>query len=92
MQSNGMMGAPPSPPQLSTLSSVPTSEGEAGNRAAGLPKLIFSVEQSLDTIAEAVPGSSEQIDEIKRQLRDLLTSALQGGDQEEASQTGYLGM
>lgn len=45
----------------------------------GLPRLIFSVQQTLDTIARAVPDASEEIDTIKEMLTDVLLKATTGG-------------
>lgn len=44
-----------------------------------IPRLIFGVEQLIDTIARAVPGASEELDQAKAIIRGVLAKALQGG-------------
>ena len=94
----GEVGPPPLPPEIAALSQTPTSgqvgEGEKPNSKAGLPRLVFEIERSLDSIADAVPGVADQVDDMKSTLRDLLASALQGGGQEQGGSEdpgSYLG-
>lgn len=37
------------------------------------------IDQLLDTLARAVPGASEEVDQAKATIRGVLTKALQGG-------------
>lgn len=73
------MGMPPmvGQPPPSGVSAIPPNGGGPGG--GGLPRLIFSVQQTLDTIARAIPDASEQIDQIKNMLMDVLLKATQGG-------------
>lgn len=72
------MGKPPiPPPDLPTLSG---SFGEGGggpagpSRSAGVTRLFFEVEKTIDMIAEAVPALSARLDKVKTDLRDILTT------------------
>lgn len=89
--SSPMTGPPVAPPEAPSLSAFSPQGGPPGGaQAGGLVKLFFSVEQTLDTIAAAVPGSSEEIDAIKAQLRGVLVKASQGGSgNPAASGTAY---
>jgi hypothetical protein len=79
------MGGPPAPPpETPNLSAIPRSpQGPGGGSPAGrmeaIPKLVFMVDQLLDTLARAVPGASEEIDQAKATIRGVLAKALQGG-------------
>lgn len=57
--------------------------GQGGSPVAGrseaVPRLVFMIDQLLDTLARAVPGASEEVDQAKSVVRGVLTKALQGG-------------
>lgn len=76
-------GPPAAPPEAPTLSAFPTSGSGGGPSPAGrmeaIPKLIYGISQLLDTLARAVPGASEDVDQAKSIIRGVLTKALQGG-------------
>jgi hypothetical protein len=80
-------GMPPDqgpPPQMGapTLANTPPSGPQvAGPEQGGaLPRLVFQIEQSLQTLARALPGgSSQKIDSIREQLRGAVAEALAGG-------------
>lgn len=80
-----MQGPPAGPPESPTLSAFPTAgpgPGQGGSPAGkmeAIPKLIFMIDQLLDTLARAVPGASEEVDSAKATIRGVLTKALQGG-------------
>lgn len=83
-----MSGPPAAPPETPTLSAFPTSPGAAGpgqgapspaGRMEAIPKLVYAIDQLLDTLARAVPGASEDVDQAKSVIRGVLTKALQGG-------------
>lgn len=72
------MGKPPiPPPDLPTMSGMlgDGSEGPAGpSKTAGVTRLFFEVEKTIDMIAEAVPALSARLDKVKTDLRDILTT------------------
>lgn len=76
-------GPPPQANQPS-VGAIPPSPPGAGGPGAGpqmgaLPRLVFQIEQSLQTLARALPpDSSRQVDAIKEQLRTLVAGALAG--------------
>jgi len=78
-------GPPPQPPFLDTYTQgrgqgPPADEGESmQGRLGGISSLLFSIEQSLDEVVKVIPGSGQQVDAIKSQLRSVLTGALEGG-------------
>lgn len=79
------IGGPPLPPDMPSLRAFrPTALGGAGRMAPGpaqggaLPRLIFGIEQTLDVLAQAIPGSAEKIDTIKGLLREVLVTAGSG--------------
>lgn len=80
-----MNGPPPGPPENPSLSAFPTSPagpgpgGSPAGRTEAIPKLIFMIDQLLDTLARAVPGASQEIDGAKSTIRAVLAKALQGG-------------
>lgn len=72
-------GPPSAPPEAPTLSAFPMGQGApSAHQSGAIPRLFFTVEQTLDTIAQAIPGSSREIDGIKQELRAVLANALQG--------------
>lgn len=68
--SPSVAGIPPGPPQ----GGGPPGMGQAG----ALPRLVFEIENSLKTLARAMPDSSAEVDSIIQQLRNLVAQALQG--------------
>lgn len=80
-------GMPPEggpPPQMGapSLANIPPSGPQMGGPEQGgaLPRLVFQIEQSLQTLARALPpGSSQKIDMIREQLRGAVAEALSGG-------------
>lgn len=74
-----LMGGPPvQPPTVPTVSAIPQADNSQGLVAA-LPKLVFNIEQQLNTLARVLPQESEKLNEIRDSLRDVLSSALQRG-------------
>lgn len=67
---------------------IPPSPGGPPGAGAGmgaLPKLVFTIEQQLQTLAKALPPeTSQQIDAIKEQLRQLVAGAVAGGSPNQA--------
>ncbi len=82
-----MSGPPMAPPEAPTLSAFPlegnqsAAGGPPPSQIGALPKMVFQVEMMLDTIARAVPGASEAIDQAKQIVRGILTKSIQGGAQ-----------
>jgi len=79
----GGQDMPPPPPagspSVAGIPPGPASMGPPGMGAAGaLPKLVFEIENSLKTLARAMPDSSAEVDSIIQQLRNLVAQALQG--------------
>jgi hypothetical protein len=82
----------PLPVEAGGLTKIPTSS-QAGS---AVPRLFFSVESALDTIARAVPGTASRIDRIKTELRAILAelpelSGAQGNPGGMTSPMGPLG-
>jgi hypothetical protein len=73
------------PPEAPTLSAFPLSDGGPGGGAASpqkigaIPKLVFQVEMLLDTLARAVPGAAQQVDQAKAIVRGILTKSIPSG-------------
>lgn len=73
------------PPEAPTLSAFPMSGGspEDGASSAGkigaIPKIVFQVEMMLDTLARAVPGAAQQVDQAKAIVRGILTKSIPSG-------------
>lgn len=71
-------------PSLSNIppSGPPQGAGGMGGPEQGgaLPKLVFNIEQSLQTLARALPaGASQKIDAIRETLRQAVAEAISGG-------------
>lgn len=60
-----------------TLSSLPV-EGDTGG-GGSVAKLVFSMEKALETLARAIPGASDEAEQIKGLLRAILMKATQSG-------------
>jgi hypothetical protein len=54
-------------------------DSEASGGGAGIAKMFYAIERSLDTLASAIPEQAEEIDKIKSALREILASAVSGG-------------
>lgn len=78
------LDGPPPPAGQPSVGSIPPSPPGMGGPGAGpqmgaLPRLVFQIEQSLQTLARALPPeTSRQIDAIKEQLRQLVAGSLSG--------------
>lgn len=83
-------GPPPQANQPSVGAIPPSPGGPMGNPQMGaLPKLVFGIEQQLQTLARALPPeTSRQIDSIKEQLRQLVAGAMSGVGGPPASPMG----
>lgn len=76
---SGELSRPPiQPPDIPSLTGMIQGVGkpEVGE---GIARLVFKIEQMLDSLAAAVPGRSKDIDGVKDILRDVMTSAQEGG-------------
>lgn len=51
----------------------------AGGETEGLLRLIFQVDQALDTIARQFPGVADKIDTVKTSLDDVIATATRDG-------------
>ena len=81
---NRLGGPPPgsSPAGLSAIGRGADPQGGGplpSGGSGGLTKMFFNVEEQLDAIAQAMPESAEQIDEIKASLRAVMTKAVPTG-------------
>lgn len=61
------------------IGGAPTGDSEASGGGAGIAKMFYAIENSLDTLASAIPEQAEEIDKIKSALREVLSSAVSGG-------------
>ncbi len=88
-----MLGLPPVPPPLEapTLTSTmsPSGGGAGPRNAGGIPSLFFQAEGMLKQIALILPASSEQINNMVDELRQIMVDGLSGGN---ASPTGMPGL
>ena len=57
---------------------APSPEGEGGG---SVPKLVFSLEKAIETLAKVVPAASAELEQVKGLLRQVLMKATQGGGQ-----------
>lgn len=72
----GMEGPPPAAP---AMGGIPPSAPGPASPSASLPRLLFGIEESLDTLARALPPEvAPQLDEVKTQLREVVAGALSG--------------
>lgn len=54
-----------------------------------LPRLVFQIEQQIETLGKALPAaSSDKLNSIREQLREVIAEALSGGAPMQGSQTG----
>lgn len=74
-------GPPPgsTPVGLSNMVRSNVGGSTPSGGGGGIAKQFFAVEQALDNLASVLPEHSEQIDEIKAQLREILAKAISGG-------------
>lgn len=91
-----MMGGPPptsagAPPGLSSIKGSPSGTTSGGDEGGGtVPKLVFSLEKALGTLAQAVPGASDEVEQIKGLLRQILMKATQGGGAAKPGRPGLM--
>lgn len=52
---------------------------EALGGGAGIAKMFYAIERSLDSLASAIPNQAAEIDKIKSALREVLSSAVSNG-------------
>src|SRR5688572_29140525 len=88
---NGGSGAPPQgpPPAFGnpSLANIPQGQppgpphGQSPMEAGGaLPRLVFQIEQSIETLGRSLPSNaSEKLNSIREQLREVIAEALSGG-------------
>lgn len=57
----------------------PGAPGEGPEGGGSVPKLVFSLEKALETLAKVVPAASAEIEQVKGLLRQVLMKATQGG-------------
>lgn len=88
MPPNFKFGGPPpgaTPVGLSSVKATPFSaadplgDQEALGGGAGIAKMFYAIERSLDSLAMAIPTQAAEIDKIKSSLREVLASALSNG-------------
>ncbi len=84
MMPPGLASGPPvQPPEMPTLSAIPV-DGQTAAPGAGmvgaLPRLFFNIEQSVETLARALPPAlAAELAPVVSQLRVILVKALQSG-------------
>lgn len=89
MPPNFRFGGPPpggTPVGLSNMKASPLQPGmdptgisPAGGGSAGIAKMFYAIERSLDSLADAIPNQAEEIDKIKSALREILATAVSNG-------------
>jgi hypothetical protein len=66
-----------------TLSNIPQGAPppQAGGQAAGaLPRMVFQLDQQIQTLARALPpDTAAKLDAIREQLREIVAEAVSGG-------------
>lgn len=67
------------PPATATGMGGPPQEGPGGGGGGAIPRLVFGIEGALDTLAQAVPQASGEINQVKTMLRGILQKAVSGG-------------
>jgi uncharacterized coiled-coil protein SlyX len=74
-------GPPPgsTPVGLSNMVRADNGNPNPSGGGGGIAKQFYAVEQALDTLASVLPEHTEEIDEIKSQLREILAKAISGG-------------
>ncbi len=75
------LGGPPpgaTPAGLSSMVRDQTADTPTGGQG-GIARIFYAIEKQLDSLASAIPESSETIDEVKAQLREVLAKAISGG-------------
>lgn len=74
-------GPPPgaTPSGLSAMQVSPLRSTEAPGGGAGIAKMLYAIENSLDSLAGVIPEEAEQIDKIKALLREVLARAVSNG-------------
>lgn len=98
-QMSGGGGAPPQgpPPAFGSpsLANIPPGQpsappGQDSQDAGGaLPRLVFQIEQSIETLGRSLPASaSEKLNSIREQLREVIAESLSGGAPMQGSTTG----
>jgi|SRR3990172_1929024 len=86
MPPNRFQGGPPPgamPQRMSAMHASPLrpdqSNPEPQGGGAGIARMFYAIERSLDSLASAIPDQSDQIDKIKSSLREVLAQAVSGG-------------
>jgi hypothetical protein len=64
---------------MQSMGEDPMGGAEAGGGSAGLAKMFYAIERSLDTLASAIPEQAEDLDKVKSLLREILASAVSHG-------------
>lgn len=81
----GMRQPPVTPPEVPTLASYPTAGGPPPGGAETVQKLVFTLEQGVESLAQMVPGASDIADQAKSLLRQILVAAARGGSAESGN-------
>jgi hypothetical protein len=74
-------GPPPgaTPVGLSAMQMSPLRSSDTPGGGAGIAKLFFSLESTIDSLASIIPDQADQLDEIKSRLREVLAQAVSNG-------------
>jgi len=80
-------GGPPPAMGSPTLANIPPGSpsgppmgGDPQSQGGALPRLVFQIEQSIQTLARALPpDASEKLDAVTQQIREVVAMALSGG-------------
>lgn len=72
-----MRQPPVTPPEVPTLASYPASGAPASEDGRGdlVQKLVFTLEQGVDSLAQIAPGVADLADQVKGLLRQALVQA-----------------
>jgi hypothetical protein len=67
------MGAP-------SLANIPQGQTPPPDAGGALPRLVFQIDQSIQTLARALPADqSQKLDAIRQSLREVVATAMSGG-------------
>lgn len=83
-------GPPPPAPGTPSLANIPQGQTPPADAGGALPRLVYQIDQSIQTLARALPADqSQKLDAIRQQLREVVAGALSGG-MGQAQQSGVL--
>ena len=75
----GLSSMLPSPPEPSEQEGFGEAEAPEGGGGGGLKDVFDELQGTLDALASILPNQSEDIDNVKTQLMEILAKAISGG-------------